>query len=152
MQEKWSFPDAGILYSRKLIAERCLLALERYGTSQKLEKPDMDALGTLRQMLTDASEVDYGINIASLSADTSTNVNLVVNLVLTAKLVTTLPAVRVYLQELIRTISRIEYDKVVERKQKDKVVKFVRVFSTNLGSEIATKVREPDTLVGILSP
>lgn len=152
MQEKWSFPDAGKLYSRKLIAERCLLALVRHGTSHELEKSDVDALRALRQMLTDAFEVDYGTNIASLSADTSINVNLVVNLLLTAKLVSSLPAVKSYLQELIQTVSGIENARVVERKQKDKVVKFVQVYSTNLGSEIVAKARGQDTMVSVLSP
>ena len=150
MQEKWSFPDAGKLYSKKLIAERCLLAFARHGTSQELEKPDVNALKALRQMLTDAFEVDYGANIASLSADTSTNVNLIVNLLLVAKLVRSLPTVKLYLQELIQTISEIENDRVVERRQKDKVVNFTQVFTANLGSELTSKVRGQGILVSAL--
>lgn len=150
MEQRWSFPDAGKLYSRKLVVERCLLALVRHEASQNLEKADIEALETLQKMLAAACEVDYKNNITSLSADTSTNVNLVVNLLLATKLVTTLPDVKDYLQQLMDTIAVVKENEVVGRKQREKVVKFAQVFSTNLGSEITAKSRGPGTLVRVL--
>lgn len=150
MQENWSFPDAGKLYSKKLIVDRCLLALARHKASMMLEKTDIDALKEMRRMLQDASNISYQDNIASLSADTSRNANIFVHLLLAAKLVNSLPAVESYLVDLMQTIDKINDNKEVSQKQREKVIKFAQAFSIKIGSEITTKSTNRDSLLTVV--
>lgn len=150
MQERWSFPDANEIYSKKLIAERCLLALARHSEAQQLEEADLRALESLRQMLIDAAEINYGSNAASLSADKSTNVKLVVELLVKTKLAKTLPDVKDYLRELMHTVSEIEKSGTIRKKQKNNVVDFVQHLSTDLGSEIVNMSRNQATVMSVI--
>ena len=55
-----TFPDASRLDLRRLIADRCLLAVAKVLDDQSLERADIEALEDLKDVLQDVSRVENG--------------------------------------------------------------------------------------------
>ncbi|MDO8634808.1 MAG: hypothetical protein Q7R34_00995 [Dehalococcoidia bacterium] len=130
------FLDISKLYSRKLLAERCLLAIARHQAGSPLEVPDTGALARLDKLLSNVSNVQNKVRIEALAADAEGVVQIIEVALEAENRGSTLTQLLVSIQALQQTTRDIREGREAKRANIRKLADFTDILATTLSENI----------------
>jgi len=133
-----AFPDEGLIYTRKLTAERCLLAIAKRAASHELQPSDKESLSSLEKLLLNIVDITKDVPEGTLTPDDSSTMQLIIQRLRTKKLVSSLPQLREYLIELKDAVESVKTGRKLTRGQTDQLIQFLEILSSSLAYELDT--------------
>ena len=144
-----TFPDASRLYMRRLIADRCLLAVAKFLDHQSLEQADIEALEDMKDVLQDVSRVENGWTVGSLSADSANRTNMILQVLFDSRMVSTLSGLGPFLRSLSQALSHVATGEPVDQARIDQLAMFLEQLSSSAADQIAATT---STRIGLAYP